>query len=183
GRRRPALECVALLGAVSAATSRIVLGTLVARASLRPAASLVTALDTASRLADGRLVAGLGAGDSQSEPENTTFGLAPSTTASRVARLKEVVDAVRDRGFPVWVGGTSAAVRALAARHADGWNQWGGPPDPFRDRATSVRSDAAHQPFACSWGGLVVVADTDDAAAAKRDRLSADPGVIAGGPD
>jgi alkanesulfonate monooxygenase SsuD/methylene tetrahydromethanopterin reductase-like flavin-dependent oxidoreductase (luciferase family) len=183
GRRRPALECVALLGALSVATSRLALGTLVARASLRPPASLVAALDTAARLAPGRLVAGLGAGDSRSESENTTFGLAPTTMDSRVDRLETVVGAARDRGFPVWVGGTSRPVRDLSARHADGWNEWGGPPDRFRDRAGSVRAQAHHQPFACSWGGLVVVADTDDAADAKRDHLGADPAVITGGPD
>ena len=34
--RRPALECFALLGAVAAETTRIGVGTLVARATLRP---------------------------------------------------------------------------------------------------------------------------------------------------
>ena len=37
GEMRPALECMALLGAVAAETSRITLGTLVVRATLRPA--------------------------------------------------------------------------------------------------------------------------------------------------
>lgn len=184
GRRRPALECVALLGAIGVATSRIVIGTLVARASLRPAASLVAALDTASRLAPGRLVAGLGSGDSRSETENTTFGLAFGTMRDRVERLETVLTAARDRGFPVWVGGTSGPVRDLSARAADGWNQWGGSPDRFGAAAASVRTLADRQPFACSWGGLVVLADDDDAAHKKREHLGVDdPGVISGGPD
>jgi alkanesulfonate monooxygenase SsuD/methylene tetrahydromethanopterin reductase-like flavin-dependent oxidoreductase (luciferase family) len=183
GRRRPALECVSLLGAVCVATSRIVVGTLVARASLRPPATLVAALDTARRLAPDRFVAGLGAGDSKSRRENTTFGLPFGTMSDRVDRLEVVVNAARDRGFPVWVGGTSGAVRDVSARAADGWNEWGGPAERFRSRAASVRASAHRQPFACSWGGLVVLGDGDEAAGAKRQRLGVAPDVLGGGPD
>ena len=183
GRRRPALECVSLLGAVSAATVRIAVGTLVARASLRPPASLVAALDTARRLAPDRLVAGLGAGDSKSHAENTNFGLAFGTMRDRVERLETVVNAARDRGFPVWVGGTSAAVRDVSARTADGWNQWGGTADRFRSRTAALGPAAVRQPFACSWGGLVVLGGDDEAADAKRQRLGVGPDVISGGPE
>jgi alkanesulfonate monooxygenase SsuD/methylene tetrahydromethanopterin reductase-like flavin-dependent oxidoreductase (luciferase family) len=183
GRRRPALECVSLLAAVSVATDRIVVGTLVARASLRPAASLVAALDTVARLAPGRVVAGLGAGDSRSHAENTTFGLPFGTMADRVQRLEATVTAARDRGFPVWVGGTSAAVRDLSARAADGWNQWGGTPDRFRPRVETVRAAAQRRPFVGSWGGLVVLGADDAAADTKCRRLGVEPDVISGGPD
>ncbi len=183
GRHRPALECVSLLGAVSVATNRIVVGTLVARASLRPSASLVAALDTVARLAPGRVVAGLGAGDSKSHAENTTFGLPFGTMGDRVERLEATVTAARDHGFPVWVGGTSGPVQDVSARTADGWNQWGGTPDRFRSRAATVRTVAQRQPFACSWGGLVVLAGDDEAAGAKRQRLGVDRDVISGGPD
>ncbi|HSO97071.1 MAG TPA: LLM class flavin-dependent oxidoreductase [Acidimicrobiia bacterium] len=183
GPRRPALECVALLGAVTVATTRIAVGTLVARASLRPVATLVTALDTLQRLATDRLVVGLGAGDSKSERENTTFGLPFGTMLDRVERLEHAVTATRDRGFPVWVGGTSHPVRDVAAQAADGWNQWGGPPDQFRARAAAFGDGASHQPFTCTWGGLVILGGDDVAAAGKRDRLAAASDVIAGGPD
>jgi alkanesulfonate monooxygenase SsuD/methylene tetrahydromethanopterin reductase-like flavin-dependent oxidoreductase (luciferase family) len=36
--------------------------------------------------------------------------------------------------------------------------------------------------FTTSWGGLVVLAADDDAAAAKAERLHAGPGTIVGGP-
>jgi alkanesulfonate monooxygenase SsuD/methylene tetrahydromethanopterin reductase-like flavin-dependent oxidoreductase (luciferase family) len=183
GRHRPALECVSLLGAVSVATERIVVGTLVARASLRPSASLVAALDTVARLAPGRVVAGLGAGDSRSHAENTTFGLPFGTMGDRVERLEVTVTAARDRGFPVWVGGTSAAVRDVSARAADGWNQWGGTAGRFQSRTETVRAVAPRQPFFCSWGGLVVLAGDDSAADTKGQRLGVDRDVISGGPD
>ncbi len=89
----------------------------------------------------------------------------------------------RDRGYPVWVGGTDPPVREVAAAHADGWNCWGGDVDRFGARAGSLRSAAACAPFTISWGGLVVVADDNAAAAAKAERLGAGPHVIVGGPD
>jgi alkanesulfonate monooxygenase SsuD/methylene tetrahydromethanopterin reductase-like flavin-dependent oxidoreductase (luciferase family) len=183
GYRRPALEPVALLGALSEATTRIALGTLVARASLRPAASLRGAFDTVERLAPGRLVAGVGAGDSHSAHENESFGLAPGRFEDRVTALEDAVMTTRDRGFPVWVGGTSAAVRAVAGRGADGWNEWGTDPDTFRARAQAVRRAAVRAPFACTWGGLVVLAADDAAATEKAGRLRAPPGVVTGGPE
>ncbi|MGH9040894.1 MAG: LLM class flavin-dependent oxidoreductase, partial [Acidimicrobiia bacterium] len=83
---RPALELTTTMAAVAAETERITVGSLVARATLRPTASLVAALDTLARIAPGRLVAGLGSGDEQSDPENEAFGV---ETADRLLRLEE----------------------------------------------------------------------------------------------
>ncbi len=182
GHHRPALEPVALLGALSQATATITLGTLVARVSLRPPASLRGGLDTLQRLAPGRLIAGVGAGDSRSAVENERFGLPAGTREDRVAVLDDAAVALRDRGYPVWVGGASAAVRAVAGRAADGWNRWGADVDTFGTQAQSLRRAAVRAPFVCSWGGLVVLAPDDAAAAAKAERLGARPEVIVGGP-
>ncbi len=90
---------------------------------------------------------------------------------------------MRDRGYPVWVGGHIEAVRAAAAELADGWNRWGGPLERFADQAEEVRGLAARSPFTCSWGGLVAI-DADDARAAeKAARLTSAPDVIVGGPE
>ncbi len=181
GRRRPALEPVALLGAVCAATERITVGTLVARASLRPAASLHAAFMTVARLAPGRLVAGIGAGDSHSRAENDAFGVTVGSADYRIQRLRDAVTASRGAGYPVWVGGLSAPVRAVATELADGWNQWGGTPDQFKARAHELRA-AAGRPFACTWGGLVVLGVDDADANQKARRLQPDRGAITGGP-
>jgi alkanesulfonate monooxygenase SsuD/methylene tetrahydromethanopterin reductase-like flavin-dependent oxidoreductase (luciferase family) len=77
GERRPALELLTMTAAVAAATRRIMVGTLVARATLRPPAMLRAAFDTLERIAPGRIIAGLGAGDDDSLAEDTAFGVLP----------------------------------------------------------------------------------------------------------
>ncbi len=183
GERRPALEGIALLGAVAAATERVAVGTLVLRASLRPSASLAAAIGTVARLAPGRVIAGIGAGDSESKEENETFGLGFGTVEDRLARLSEAVDACRDRGATVWVGGGLDEVRRLAAARADGWNWWGSSPEAFAAHAPEVRAAAARPRCECSWGGLVVLDADDVAASAKAQRLGAPSSALVGGPE
>lgn len=183
GTRRPALEGVALLGAVAAATTRVSVGGLVFRAWLRPPASLAAAVATTARLAPGRVVTAVGAGDSESREENETFGLGFGTMTERVDRLVATIRATRDRGARVWVGGQARAVREVAAREADGWNAWGGDAASFADHAGQVRAASAREPFECTWGGLVVLAADDASAQEKAERLGARPGTIVGGPD
>jgi alkanesulfonate monooxygenase SsuD/methylene tetrahydromethanopterin reductase-like flavin-dependent oxidoreductase (luciferase family) len=183
---RPALELTTTLAAVAAETERITVGSLVARATLRPAATLVAALDTLSRIAPGRLVAGLGSGDEESDPENEAFGL---ETADRLARLEETVERSVGRGYPVWVGGWAPAVRRLAAVRADGWNGWGEGPARFAHHAAGVREEAERAgrdpgAVACTWGGLAVVGADEAEAKAKLDRLGGErPGLLWGGPE
>jgi alkanesulfonate monooxygenase SsuD/methylene tetrahydromethanopterin reductase-like flavin-dependent oxidoreductase (luciferase family) len=182
GSRRPALEGVSLLGAVAAATSRIAVGSLVFRAWLRPPASLAASIDTVDRIAPGRVVATIGAGDSQSRDENESFGLGFGTMADRIASLRASVVAAQGRGARVWVGGRAEAVRGIAAECADGWNAWGGDVDAFATEAAWVRALDPQAGFECSWGGLVVVGEDDRDAAAKAARLDAAPEAIVGGP-
>lgn len=183
GERRPALEGVALLGAVAGATTRISVGALVFRAWLRPPASLAAALATAVRIAPDRVVTAIGAGDSESREENETFGLGFGTMDERVDRLGAAVRAARDQGAPVWVGGTATSVRELAALEADGWNEWAGTPERFAARAAELRATAVRPAFACTWGGLFVLGDDDASAREKAERLGASKGTIVGGPD
>lgn len=183
GERRPALESVALLGALATATRRVSIGALVFRAWLRPAATLGAAVTTVARLAPRRLVTAIGAGDSQSEEENVTFGLGFGTVDDRVARLEAAVRASRGRGARVWVGGHSAVVRDVAATSADGWNAWGVDPTRFARWSARVRAVAVHEPFECSWGGLAVLDQDDAQARQKAERLGAGPDAVVGGPE
>jgi len=187
GEMRPALECTALLGALAADTTRITLGTLVVRATLRPPATLATALDSVVRIAGPRLVVGMGAGDEESRPEMETFGLPMGTETDRVKRLRAALRELADRPYPAWVGGRARHVGLVAAEGAKGWNRWGLDPDDFAVEAAEVASlvhklnpDPAS--FTTSWAGLVVLAADDAAAEAKAARLGAPDSAIVGGP-
>jgi alkanesulfonate monooxygenase SsuD/methylene tetrahydromethanopterin reductase-like flavin-dependent oxidoreductase (luciferase family) len=188
GEIRPALECAALLGAVAAETSSILIGTLVARATLRPNATLTVILDTALRISGPRLLVGLGAGDEQSRSEMETFGLEFGTEPDRVMALRGTVRAVHERGYPVWVGGRARHVGLVAAEGADGWNRWGGSVETFAREADEVRSlverlGRAPDRFTPSWGGLVLIGRNEADAEAKRARFDPAPDVLVGGPE
>jgi len=186
GERRPALEGVALLGAVAAATNRIAVGSLVMRSWLRPAASLATALATVNRIASGRVRAGIGAGDSESKEENESFGLGFGSFDDRLQRLKESVQAARAANVSVWVGGTSERVIEIASVYADGWNCWGLDLNSFSTQAARLRTESAYSPFEISWGGLAVLAGNDSAATEKAHRFnissSSSTDVLVGSP-
>jgi alkanesulfonate monooxygenase SsuD/methylene tetrahydromethanopterin reductase-like flavin-dependent oxidoreductase (luciferase family) len=171
--RRPALECFALLGAVAAETRRVHVGTLVARATLRPPATLANAFATAQRVSSGRLIAAIGAGDSQSRAENDAYGLEFGTLIDRVTALHDAVRANADHGYPVWVGGRAAQVRQIVAI-ADGWNSWGTEPEQFVEQGALVRDIAPSAEL--TWGGLA--RPLVEGAAGLADRLR--PYVAAG---
>lgn len=178
--RRPALECFTLLGAVAAETKRCAIGTLVARATLRPSATLAHCFETVRRVSGGRVIAAIGAGDRESRAENEEFGLGFGTIETRVAALGAAIEACRGRGFPVWVGGTARPVLDLVPR-ADGWNGWGLPVDAFASLAASVRAIAPAA--ALTWGGLVLLGASEAEAQAKAARFEPGPHVLVGGPD
>jgi len=177
--RRPALECFALLGAVAAETSRIHVGTLVARATLRPPATLSNCFLTAQRVSGGRLIAAIGAGDSESRAENEAFGLDFGTMVDRIDALHDAVRATRDGDYPVWVGGHAAQVREIVTL-ADGWNGWGGTAERFAADAALVREVAPAATL--TWGGLVLTGADDAIARSKAESRSLADGVLVGGP-
>jgi len=164
--RRPALEAFALLGAVAAETQHVAVGTLVARATLRPPATLANAFATVQRVSDGRLIAAIGAGDRQSRAENEAFGLGFGTMAERISALHDAVRACARHGYPVWVGGRATQVREIVAV-ADAWNAWGSEPDQFTRDAELVREAAPDA--AVTWGGLA--RPVEEGAGALADRL------------
>ncbi len=181
--RRPALDCLTLLGAVAAETAGIAVGPLVARATLRRPAVLAGALDTLQRVSSGRLIAALGTGDRRSAREDAEFGIRAGSVQDRVGALTMSLRATRGHGYPVWVGGSIDRISDAVA-HADGWNKWGGTADSFGSDATRVRRgvSAGASPPTLTWGGLAVIGATDADAARKAESLAASRGTIVGGP-
>jgi alkanesulfonate monooxygenase len=95
------------------------------------------------------------------------------------ARLTSVPDPLPT----VYFGGSSAAGRAVAAKHVDVYLTWGEPPDAVAAKIESVRAAAAEQGRTMRFGIRlhVIARDTEEQAWAEADRLLAalDPAAIA----
>ncbi|GAA3396670.1 LLM class flavin-dependent oxidoreductase [Cryptosporangium minutisporangium] len=144
---RPRADPLLVLAAVAAVTTQVTLGTAVLLAALRHPILLAHQLATLDRIADGRLVVGMGAGFPHpvTEAQFATLGVG---FAHRSARLDESIDAIRllwaggpasfagthvrfqdvtlgptpaqVGGPPIWMAGGGSALRRVA-RQADGW--------------------------------------------------------------
>jgi alkanesulfonate monooxygenase SsuD/methylene tetrahydromethanopterin reductase-like flavin-dependent oxidoreductase (luciferase family) len=163
----PAFECFSTLAAIAATTERVSIGTLVARASLRPAGMLAKLAASVHELSRGRLILTIGTGDELSKREHDAFGIPYLGARDRRAHLEETVQAVSAlfrggrwaggdhvpaiggpllpavaREAPrIWVGGTSEAAVRSAAALADGWNGWGLPLETFDSRVRFLREE------------------------------------------
>lgn len=155
GPDRPIIESTVALGSVVAATRRVTVGTLVLRTSLRSPERTAAAVLTASRLSGGRVVCGLGAGDSLSRPEFEAYGVPFPDMRDRVRVLEATARLVRGM-VPLWIGGTSSTIQRVAAEFAEGWNVWNVTPEWLverRARPTAPR---------ISWGGQVLLARDEE---------------------
>ena len=206
GKERPVIEQWSGLGWLSARTSRIGIGTLVTRSSLRHPALVAKMAATVGAIAPGRTTISLGSGDRLSRPENEAFGLPYEGRIARLTSELEVLTrylgedlvsfedgSVTLTGLPpsprpsprpsLWVGGRSEPILALAGRLADGWNCWGAPPERFAVEAAKVIDSAQGRRMELSWGGLVQLAPDDEEAraraAGKRRHVVGGPATVA----
>jgi len=199
GKERPALEAWTTLAYLAAATSRIEVGTLVTRSTIRQPAVLATMAATVAGIAPGRLTVGLGSGDEQSRDENAAFGLPYYAGKKRVAQLvscAEVLHAawhkppvnIKDNFVAIeglamlprppvpprlWLAGRSEGTIAAAGRLAEGWNGWGGSASDLVHDAGRVNIAAEGRGVEITWAGLVILGS--DEAEARRKLGSRDP--------
>jgi alkanesulfonate monooxygenase SsuD/methylene tetrahydromethanopterin reductase-like flavin-dependent oxidoreductase (luciferase family) len=182
-RDRPALEAFTSLAGVVARTERVSVGTLVARANLRPPGLLAKAASWLDAASGGRMVLGVGTGDPIDRPEHDAYGLPMLAKDERRAHLEETVTAVkalfageaypggswipplagplkpppsRPGGPPVWIGAQADPVVRLAGRIADGWNGWGLEPEAFARKTTLLQEAAGGRAVEASWAGIVL---------------------------
>ncbi len=197
---RPSFEAYTALAAVASVTRRIVVGTLVTRASLRSAGVVAKQAAALDDLSGGRFILGIGTGDALSRAEHAAFGLSYLGPDVRREHLVETVRAVRalfdgrsweggghipempgplrpqprsPGGPAIWIGGTSEAAARIAAAEADGWNGWGLPLAAFGRRVALLATEGrrlGRDPVA-TWGGAMVVGrDLDETGRLLQDR-------------
>jgi len=172
GPQAPQLECLSLLTAIAAVTTRVRLVPAVVAAAYRTPAMLAKATATIDQISGGRFVLGIGAG--WNVAEFSAHGYPFPDAAERLDRLAETIEVVKamwtddsptfhGRFFdidgassqprpvqqphpPIMVGGSSRRLLEIAARHADIVNMI--PPtahgrDFIKDPAATVRFDRA----------------------------------------
>ena len=160
------LEAFTTLTALAVAIPRLELGTLVACTGYRNPVLMAKMADTLDDISEGRLVLGLGAGDSAGEHE--TMGL---PTDSPVGRFEEALQIIRGlfcegevdfsgrfysaraaqlvprgprpQGPPVLIGtlNPKPRMRRLVAQYADVWNGWQG----YTDASAATAKAAIEQ--------------------------------------
>jgi probable F420-dependent oxidoreductase len=155
-----AMECLATLAALAAATNRVRLGTLVVCNDLRLPTVLAKTATTIDLVSGGRLELGMGAGWYEEEYEAAGVPFEPPGV--RIARLTEALQIVtsllsspelsfsgkyyqirRGRNLPqpvqspptVWLGGKGDRLVSLAGRLAGGFNTaWAWTPEAYAGR-------------------------------------------------
>lgn len=146
-RDRPVLEAWTSLSAVAASTSRITVGSLVLRTTLRNRRVLLSMAESLEMVAPGRVVVGLGIGDGRTTGEQLAYGLGYPPPAERAAELERHLDLFKADlpQVPVWIGGASRYVMDLIPK-ADGWNYWGSV-DGFEKRLKQARAAGPNVPL------------------------------------
>jgi alkanesulfonate monooxygenase SsuD/methylene tetrahydromethanopterin reductase-like flavin-dependent oxidoreductase (luciferase family) len=134
-----ALEPLTLMGVLTAATSRVTVGSLVLASSMRSAEQLVAGARALSLVAPSRLVVGVGAG--WYKPEHEAYGVSLPSYKSRLDSLEANLSALRSSSITTLVGGVSQSVIEMAARFADQWNcAWDVPVGVFRSLCRDLDS-------------------------------------------
>jgi alkanesulfonate monooxygenase SsuD/methylene tetrahydromethanopterin reductase-like flavin-dependent oxidoreductase (luciferase family) len=145
GQIRGWWECIAMAGAVAAATSRVKVGTWVMSALHRNPGITAKAVETLDEISGGRFVFGLGSGHAGKQAH--AFGLPEDRVQSRFAEAVEIIVPLLRRGhaefegsfyaardlehrpvgprpgqIPLMMGARGPKMLRLAALHADTWS-------------------------------------------------------------
>jgi alkanesulfonate monooxygenase SsuD/methylene tetrahydromethanopterin reductase-like flavin-dependent oxidoreductase (luciferase family) len=189
---RPRGEPLSLLAAVAGATTRVTLGTAVLLPLLRHPISLAHALATLDRIAEGRLIVGVGPGAELpgTHAELAALGvpsdrrvnavLAAVERCRRLWRNEEPGLELQPRPFqpggpPIWLGGSGPRMLRLAGTTFDGWMPFSPTPATYAAGYRAVREaaeGAGRDPDSVPTGAYltVAIADSREAAAGELDR-------------
>jgi alkanesulfonate monooxygenase SsuD/methylene tetrahydromethanopterin reductase-like flavin-dependent oxidoreductase (luciferase family) len=203
----PAFEAWSVLSALSVATSRLRLGTLVSPTTVHHPALLAKRAATIDQMSGGRFILGMGAGWQVNE--HRAYGIELFGAKERVDRFEEAIQIVQSmlrnsrttfKGthfafvdapcepkpvqstLPVLVGTGGPRMSRITAQHADEWNVWG---NAERVRGAIEVIDAACEKVGRDPStlrrtaqGLFFLVDNDEKAAKIRSSAPADRALI-----
>lgn len=140
-------ECWSILTALAASTDRVEIGSLISNHNFRNPAFVGKLATTVEEISGGRLILGLGAGDS--EPQHEAFGFRYDYRVTRFADALKIIDPLIRKGYvdykgeyykavdcdlvlrgprpegpPIMIGGMGPKMMRLAVQHGDMWNAW-----------------------------------------------------------
>ena len=185
----PVLESLSSLAYVAAVTERVVIGTSVLLAALRPPLLLAKMLATIDELSGGRLVVGIGVGGElpvEYEAAGVPLGQRGQRTDAMIDTLRalwtgaEVMttpfwqiphvmvtpSTALSGGPPVLVGGRSIAALRRAGRRGDGWIGLFVTPKRFRNYWSTVvqEAESANRDWAAMLPAVQIFTHLDDRA-------------------
>lgn len=163
--RHTVLECLATLGVIAEATERCRVGSLVLNAVSREPVVLAQALSTLQQVAEGRIIAGLGAGGGGGDygRELESAGMIDHPAPIRRQRLADTTQILKrvwsegeGAGFlapdphpPIVFGGYGPKLATMAGQMAAGFNTIATHPD-LPGLLSVARTAAAGRPFESS---------------------------------
>ncbi|OLD23189.1 MAG: hypothetical protein AUJ02_11735 [Chloroflexi bacterium 13_1_40CM_3_65_12] len=179
---RPRGEPLTLLAALAAATTRVTLGTAVLLPLLRHPVSLAHVVATLDRVAEGRIILGIGPG---AELPGTHAELAALGVPSdrRVSAMLSAIERCRRLwrdeepglelqplpfrrgGPPIWLGGSGPRMLRTAGATFDGWLPFSPTPADYGSGLRAVREaaeGAGRAPDSVAAGVYLTVAVADD---------------------
>lgn len=191
---RPRFDPLPMLAAVAARTTNVTLGTAVIIAAQRHPLLLAQTVASVDRIANGRLVLGVGAGWLPLE-----FELLGIPFNERAGRLREAIaicrhlwnggeppptkywhlqtvdllpKPVQPGGPPVWIGGAGPMALKAAGRWGDGWMPTSPSAEAFADGWAQVRrhaEEAGRDPDSIDTGAYLTINISDDPAAGEKE--------------
>lgn len=156
---RPALSAYPILAATAARTTRVALGTLVARIGLVPDEVVLASLLSLVEITQGRLIAGLGTGDQASQAEHERLGLPYFSASERRESLRAIAREMKTRAAECWIGAGATVTNDVARELGVALNFWDVP-------AERLKAEVAAGSIV-SWGGPLPKT-TEGASAALR---------------
>jgi len=160
---RPSFAPFPVLARVGRLFPTLKVGTLVARVGMMSSGQIAERFIRLNEITPGNVVAGIGTGDSASRDELDAYGLPFLAPEVRRDQIREVA-AFLEGSMPLFLGGTSSPIRALAAELGAEVNCWNMTIEETAAVATTCR---------VNWAGPVPFAEGDDSPRLMHEHLDA----------